>query len=96
MSPTAIKSKWKAQSTKQSPDSIGMEIENSLREFIKEGKEQGNLRADLSEEAITAYIKFFQQGISNNPAIRDKMHRNEKLSRDLFSLFMYGIRGQAN
>ena len=59
--------------SKQSPDTISLEIENSLREFIKEGKEQGNLRADLSEEAITAYIKFFQQGIANNPGIRDKM-----------------------
>ena len=48
------------------------------------------------DEAITAYVKFFQQGISNNPGICDKMHRNEKFSRDMFSLFMYGIKGQAN
>ena len=80
--------------TKQSPDAIGQEIENYFREFIKEGKEQGNLRADLSEEAITAYIKFFQQGIANNPNIRDKMKRDGKYSQDLFSLFMYGIKGQ--
>jgi len=82
--------------TTQSPDVISMEIENSFRGFIKEGKEKGNLRSDLSEEAITAYIKFFQQGISNNPAIRDKMRRDEKLSGDLLSLFMYGIRGQSS
>ena len=81
---------------KQSPDTIGLELENSLREFIKEGKEQGNLRADLSEEAITAYIKFFQQGISNNPGIRDKMKQGGKYSQDLFSLFMYGIKGQVS
>jgi hypothetical protein len=79
----------------ESRDSISPEIENSLLEFIKEGKEQGNLRADLSEEAVTAYIKFFQQGISNNPEIRDKMKRDGKYSQDLFSLFMYGIKGQA-
>ena len=82
--------------TTQSPDVISMEIENSFRGFIKEGKEKGNLRSDLSEEAITAYIKFFQQGISNNPAIHDKMHRDEKLSSDLLSLFIYGIKGQAS
>ena len=81
---------------KQSPDTIGLELENSLREFIKEGKEQGNLRADLSEEAITAYIKFFQQGIANNPGIRDKMKQGGKYSQDLFSLFMYGIKGQVS
>jgi AcrR family transcriptional regulator len=78
----------------QSPD-IDLELENSFREFIKEGKEQGNLRADLSEEAITAYVKFFQQGIANNPAIREKMNRDDKYSQDMFSLFMYGIKGQA-
>jgi len=81
--------------TKQSPDAIGQEIENSFREFIKEGKEQGNLREDLSEEAITAYIKFFHQGIANNPGIRDRMRRDERLSNDLLSLFIYGIRGQS-
>ena len=81
-------------SGRKSPDAISLEIENSLREFIKEGKEQGNLRTDLSEEAITAYIKFFQQGIANNPDIRDKMKRDGKYSRDMFSLFMYGIRGR--
>jgi AcrR family transcriptional regulator len=80
----------------QSRDAIGMEIENSFREFIKEGKEQGNLRSDLSEEAIITYIKFFQQGISNNPGFRDKMHRDVKLSQDLLSLFMYGISGQSS
>ena len=77
--------------TTQSPDAIGTEIEKSLREFIKEGKEQGNLRADVSDEAIATYTKFFRQGISNNPGIKEKMHRDTKLSRDLLSLFMYGI-----
>jgi AcrR family transcriptional regulator len=77
--------------TKQSPNVIGVEIENSLREFIKAGKEQGNLRTDISEDAIRAYIKFFQQGIANNPEIREKMHRDDKLSSDLLSLFMHGI-----
>ena len=80
---------------KQSTDTIGLEIENSFREFIKEGKEQGNLPTDLSEEAIATYIKFFQQGIANNPEIRDRIRRDERLSNDLLSLFIYGIRGQA-
>ena len=81
--------------TKQSRDVISMEIENSFREFIKEGKGQGNLRSDLSDEAIITYIKFFQQGISNNAGIRERMHRDVKLSEDLLSLFMYGISGQS-
>jgi AcrR family transcriptional regulator len=75
-------------------DSIGMDIENLFREFIREGKEQGNLRSDLSDEAIVTYIKFFQQGISNNPGIRERMQRDARLSRDLLSLFMYGVNGK--
>jgi AcrR family transcriptional regulator len=82
--------------SKQSPDAIGLELEKSLREFITEAKVQGNLRADLSEDAIIAYIKFFHQGIANNPGIRDKMKQGGKYSQDLFSLFMYGIKGQVS
>jgi AcrR family transcriptional regulator len=82
--------------TKQTNDVISREIENSFREFIKEGKEQGNLRPDLSDEAIITYIKFFQQGISNNAGIHDRMYRDVKLSEDLLSLFMYGISGQSS
>jgi len=78
----------------QSLDSIGNEIEGSLREFIKEGKEQGNIRPDLSNDAIMTYIKFFQQGISHNPEIRNKINRDLKLSDDLLSLFNYGISGK--
>ncbi|MGD0794186.1 MAG: TetR/AcrR family transcriptional regulator [Dehalococcoidales bacterium] len=85
----------KDSETKPSRDAIGIEIENSFREFIKEGKDQGDLRSDLSDQAIIAYFKFFQQGISNNPGISDRMRRNSKLSRDLLSLFMYGISGQS-
>jgi AcrR family transcriptional regulator len=81
---------------KQPRDSIGSDIENLLREFIKEAKEQGNLRSDLSDEAVITYIKFFQQGISNNPEIRNKVQRDSKLSDDLLSLFIYGISGRTN
>lgn len=84
------------KSDTQSGGSIGGEIENSVREFIKEGKEQGNLRPDLSDEAVITYIKFFQQGISNNQGIHERMLRDSRYSDDLLSLFMHGIAGQAN
>ena len=81
--------------TKQPLEAMGLEIENSFREFIKEGKDRGNLRSNLSDEAIITYIKFFQQGISNNPEIHNRIQRDSKLSDDLLSLFMYGIGGQS-
>jgi AcrR family transcriptional regulator len=75
-------------------DFIDAEIESSFREFIKEGKAQGGLRQDLSDEAIIMYIKFFQRGIANNPGIRDRMLHDTGLSDDLISLFMYGVSGK--
>jgi len=77
--------------TEKRRESIGVGIENLFREFIRDGKEQGNLRSDFSDEAIITYIKFYQQGISNNPDISDRMHKDTKFSSDLLSLFMYGI-----
>jgi AcrR family transcriptional regulator len=75
------------------PGTIDSEIEDSFREFIKEGKEQGGLRQNLSDEAVMAYIGFFQQGIANNPGIHEKMLRDSGFSNDLLSLFMYGVAG---
>jgi AcrR family transcriptional regulator len=83
------------QSDAQSLDSVGGEIESSFREFIKEGKAQGNIRPDLSDEAIMTYIMFFQQGISHNLEARNKVNRNSKLLDDLLSLFIYGISGKS-
>jgi AcrR family transcriptional regulator len=79
------------QGDNESINSVKGEIENSFREFIKEGKEQKNLRSDISDEAIMTYIKFYRQGISNNPDISDRMRKDMKFSRDLLSLFMYGL-----
>jgi AcrR family transcriptional regulator len=77
-------------------DSINKEIENTFLEFIREGKKQERLSADISDEAIMAYINFFQEGISNHPEIQNKMQRDAKISQDLISLFIYGINGKDN
>jgi AcrR family transcriptional regulator len=74
---------------------IGTDIDELFRQFIKEGKEQGSLSPKLSEEAVITYIKFFQQGIAMNQEIRERMLRNTGFSRDLISLFLYGVQGQA-
>jgi len=73
---------------------IGGEIESSFREFIKEGREQGGLRSTVSDEAVMAYMRFFQQGISGSPGIHEKMLRDAGFSNDMLSLFMYGLAGK--
>jgi hypothetical protein len=73
-------------------DPVVTEIDKAFQELIKEAKEQGGMRSDLSEEAIILYLSFFQQGISNT-IVREKIRHNPKLSDDLLTLFMYGVTG---
>lgn len=75
-------------------DSIDKEIENTFREFIREGKKRKQVGADISEEAMIAYIKFLQEGIANHPEIQSKMRQDAKLSQDLNTLFIYGVHGR--
>jgi hypothetical protein len=74
-------------------DTIGGEIESTFREFIKEEREQGNVRSDVSDEAIMTYIGFFQQGIASRPAVHDRMLRDERFSGEVLSLFIHGVAG---
>ncbi len=75
-------------------NALNQEIEKALFEFIEEGKKQGQVDQQLSDEAVMTYMKFFQEGISAHPEIQQKMNRDAKLSQDLLSLFMYGVNGQ--
>jgi AcrR family transcriptional regulator len=82
------------QETIPGTENFRAEIENAFRDFLKEGRKQGNLRSDISDEAIITYIRFFQQNIAGNPAIHDRMKHDNKFSQELVSLFIYGISGK--
>lgn len=60
--------------------------------LIREGKEQGQVRADLSEEALTilfiAYMDIF-----TDFQLQNKFSRSPKLVEDLGALMIYGLRG---
>jgi AcrR family transcriptional regulator len=80
--------------TDTAQDPARAELETAFRDFLKEGREGGNLRADISDEAIITYIRFFQQGMTANPEIAERTKRDSKYSKDLISLFIYGISGK--
>jgi AcrR family transcriptional regulator len=82
------------KSGRPSIDDISTELEDTFREFLAESKEQGNLRADLSDEAIITYIRLFQQGLHSDPSIHERIRRDPKLYQDMISLFIYGISGK--
>jgi AcrR family transcriptional regulator len=79
---------------RKSPSLFAQEIEKALLEFIEDGKKQGQIDPKLSNEAVTAYMQFFQEGLSAHPEIQNKLSRNPRLKQDLLSLFMYGINGK--
>jgi AcrR family transcriptional regulator len=84
------------QITIQSDNAIRTEIETTFRKFLKEGREQGNLRTDIPDEAIITYIRLFQYSIVNNPDIHNLIRRDAKLYQNLVSLFVYGVSGKSD
>ncbi len=81
------------QGEARSHEMIAEEIEGSIREFIKDGREHGDLRPDLSDEAVMTYLSFFQQGIANNPEIHERILRDAGFAEDILALFMHGVAG---
>jgi AcrR family transcriptional regulator len=79
----------------QPENAIENEIDSTLREFIEEGRRQGRLRHDLSEDAVMTYIDFFRQGITSDPAVHKRMLRDSRYSEEILSLFVYGLAGKA-
>jgi AcrR family transcriptional regulator len=75
-------------------ENVRAELEKAFKEFLQEGRAQGSLRRDVSDEAIITYIRFFQQSLANNPAVNDRMRHDARFSKEMLSLFIYGITGK--
>ncbi len=60
-------------------------------ELIKEGKQEGYLNPDLSDEAVKTYFEIIIQGMKTNPGIHNKIYHNPKLFHDLLLLILHGF-----
>ena len=89
----AMEGGWPAQETGEIA-AVRTELESAFKDFLKEGRAQGSLRHDVSDEAILSYIRLFQQAINNNPEIHDRIQKDDKFYQELLSLFIYGISGK--
>ncbi|MBM4448570.1 MAG: TetR/AcrR family transcriptional regulator [Chloroflexi bacterium] len=69
------------------------EVNQLLIELFEDGRRQGYINPDLSQEAILAYYEIFLQGIYNSPKIQARMAQSPKLVRELISTFTYGLNG---
>ena len=74
-------------------DSAQEKMANLLLGLVREGKEQGQIRADLTEDAFHVYFKAFME-IFTDPQIRQLYYRDPKLAQDLGSLMTYGLSGR--
>ena len=74
-------------------DSAQEKMANLLLGLVREGKEQGQIRADLTEDAFRVYFKAFME-IFTDPHIRQLYYRDPKLAQDLGSLMTYGLSGR--
>lgn len=74
-------------------DSVMQKLGDLLIEFIREGKKQGCIKTDLSEEAVRVLFSILQIG-SVDPGIHIRFHREPELVKDLLSLLIYGISGK--
>jgi len=61
--------------------------------LIREGKEQGQIHSDISEDALLVYFKAFMD-IFIDPQFQHQYYKNPKLVQDLGSLMIYGLGGQ--
>jgi AcrR family transcriptional regulator len=77
---------------KQLSDSLLEQVREQFLEFIKEGKKQGYLNPDISDEAMEAYIEIFMQGVNANPELHAKTHHDRKLFHDLLLIMLYGLK----
>jgi len=78
---------------KKMRDSFQEKFTDLLLDFVREGKKQGRIRSDLSEESLSVYFKFVLS-ITMDPELHYRFHREPKLLQDLVSLMLYGLSGQ--
>jgi AcrR family transcriptional regulator len=63
-----------------------------LLELVREGKQQGEVNPDLSEEALGIYFGLFMD-VFSNPALQHRFYQNPTLVQELGGLMMDGLSG---
>jgi AcrR family transcriptional regulator len=73
-------------------DSAQEKMTGLLLKLVHEGKAQGHIRADLSDDAFRFYFEAFGR-IFPDPQFRQGYYREPKLVQDLCLLMMHGMSG---
>jgi AcrR family transcriptional regulator len=78
---------------KKMQDEIAEKVGSLILELINEGKEQGEVKSNISGDALAIFYKSFI-GIISDPEIHLRLRREPRLVHDLLLLGMYGMFGQ--
>jgi len=61
--------------------------------LIQEGKQQGQVNPDLSEESLSVYFAVFMD-VFTNPELQRRFYKHPDIVKELGSLMMHGLSGQ--
>lgn len=70
------------------------EIMPMVASFFDEGREQGYVNPELSQEAILAYTEIFRNGLMARPELLAESEKPAGLVRELMTLYLYGLMGR--
>lgn len=70
------------------------EVDQLMIDFFEEGKKQGYVNPELSQEVLLLYFEILQKGIFSSSSLIANTENSEKLKRDLISLSLYGLVGK--
>ena len=73
-------------------DAAQAKMSGLLLKLVQEGRDQGQIRTDLTDDALRLYFKAFME-IFTDQQFRQGYYREPKLLQDLCSLMMYGLSG---
>ncbi len=69
-------------------------VNQMMIDFFEEGKRQGYINPELSQETILLYTEIFRQGIMAHPGLFAAPEHNEKLIRELS--YLSGVMGKSD
>lgn len=64
-----------------------------LLQLIEEGKQQGQVNPDLSDEALHVYFAVFMD-VFTNPELQRRFYKRPAIIQEVGALMLYGLKGQ--
>ena len=76
-------------------DLYDREIQPMIVSFFNEGKRQGYVNPELSQEAILSYTELLRNGLMARPDLLGGSRKSARLVREFMTLYLYGLMGRS-